>query len=48
MNLVEEAMTDYWGEKCDEYEQGCPVCDAWRQYENLVTYGTSEPKEEVE
>ena len=39
MNLVEQAMTAHWGEKCDEYEQGCPVCDAWREYENLVTYG---------
>ena len=39
MNLVEEAMTAHWGEKCDDYEEGCPVCDAWREYENLVTYG---------
>ena len=39
MNLVEEAITAHWGEKCDSYEQGCPVCDAWREYENLVTYG---------
>ena len=37
MNLVEQAMTAHWGEKCDEYEQGCPVCDAWREYDNLVT-----------
>lgn len=46
MNLVEQAIAEHWGEKCDDYEQGCPVCDAWRQYDNLVTYGTSEPKEE--
>lgn len=39
MNLVEQAMTAHWGEKCDDYEEGCPVCDAWREYENLVTYG---------
>lgn len=42
MNLVEEALTEHWGEKCDSYEQGCVVCDAWREYENLVTYGASE------
>lgn len=41
MNLVEQAITEHWGEKCDSYEQGCPVCDAWREYENLVTYGAS-------
>ena len=39
MNLIEQAITGHWGEKCDSYEQGCPVCDAWREYENLVTYG---------
>jgi hypothetical protein len=37
MNHIEEAMTAHWGERCDDYEQGCPVCDAWRQYDNLVT-----------
>jgi len=42
MNLVEQALTEHWGEKCADYEQGCPVCDAWREYENLVTYGASE------
>jgi hypothetical protein len=41
MNLVEEALTEQWGEKCPEYEQGCVVCQAWREYENLVTYGES-------
>ena len=44
MNLVEQALTEHWGEKCDSYEQGCPVCDAWREYENLVTYGASAPR----
>ena len=39
MNLVEQAITEHWGEKCPEYEQGCVVCQAWREYENLVTYG---------
>lgn len=37
MNLVEQAITGHWGERCDDYEQGCPVCDAWREYDNLVT-----------
>jgi hypothetical protein len=36
MNLVEEALTGHWGPKCSEYEEGCIVCDAWREYENLV------------
>ena len=33
MNLVEEAITGHWGERCLEHEDGCPVCDAWRQYD---------------
>ena len=41
MNLVEQTLTEQWGEKCPEYEQGCVVCQAWREYENLVTYGES-------
>jgi hypothetical protein len=38
MNLVEEAITGHWGERCPEHEDGCPVCDAWRQYDNLTTH----------
>lgn len=39
MNLIEQAIEGYWGERCAEHQDGCPVCDAWREYENLVTYG---------
>ncbi len=46
MNLVEQAITEHWGEKCDSYERGCPVCDAWREYEDLVVYGEILKKEE--
>ena len=45
MNLVEEALTGHWGPKCSEYEEGCIVCDAWREYENLATYGETLTKE---
>jgi hypothetical protein len=45
MNLIEEALTGHWGPKCSEYEQGCVVCDAWREYENLATYGETLTKE---
>lgn len=39
MNLVEQAIAGHWGERCKTHQDGCPVCDAWREYENLVTYG---------
>lgn len=37
MNLIEEAITGHWGARCPEHAEGCPVCDAWREYDNLVT-----------
>ena len=37
MNLVEQAIEGYWGERCTEHQDGCPVCDAWREYDNLIT-----------
>ena len=37
MNLIEQAIESYWGERCDDYEEGCVVCEAWREYDNLVT-----------
>ena len=46
MNLIEEALTGHWGPKCSEYEEGCIVCDAWREYENLATYGETLNKAE--
>ena len=36
MNLIEQAIEGHWGERCAEHQDGCPVCDAWREYDNLV------------
>jgi len=36
MNPIKRAMLEYWGERCDDYEEGCVVCEAWRAYDNLV------------
>lgn len=36
MNLIEEALTGHWGARCPEHAEGCPVCNAWREYDNLV------------
>ena len=36
-NLVEQAIAGHWGERCAEHQDGCPVCDAWREYDNLIT-----------
>lgn len=47
-NLVEDAVTEYLGERCDEYFDQCVVCQAWRQYDvlcdalRLLAEGTAE------
>lgn len=35
MNKVEEAITEWWGERCPETSIGCPVCEAWHEYDQL-------------
>jgi hypothetical protein len=35
-NAVHEAVQFYWGERCPEHEEGCPVCGAWKQYDQLI------------
>ena len=37
MNLIEQAIESYWGERCPDQSEGCVVCEAWRAYDNLVT-----------
>jgi len=34
-NPVHEAVMFYWGERCPEHEDGCPTCEAWKQYDNM-------------
>ena len=30
---MEDAFEAIWGPRCDEYEEGCPTCDAWRRFD---------------
>ena len=32
LNKVEEAITAYWGEECEEYVEGCACCEAWAEW----------------
>ena len=34
-NLIKEAITGYWGERCPDHIEGCPVCAAWKEYDNM-------------
>lgn len=33
---VAEAITFYWGERCQGYEPKCPTCAAWAQYDKFT------------
>jgi len=35
-NPVHEAIEFYWGGRCTEHEDGCPTCEAWRQYDKMA------------
>jgi hypothetical protein len=37
---VHEAILFYWGERCPDYEEDCPVCEAWEQYDALLQSAT--------
>ena len=32
---VYAAIAHVWGERCSDYEPGCPCCDAWAEYDRL-------------
>ena len=34
-NLIEEAITEYYGERCPDYVWECAVCAVWNQYDTL-------------
>lgn len=34
--LIAEAITDYLGERCLDYAEGCPTCEAWAEYDVLT------------
>jgi hypothetical protein len=34
---MEDAFEAVWGPRCDEYEAGCPTCDAWRRFDTKST-----------
>lgn len=35
MNYIEQAITDFWGERCDPTDHDCPTCQAWAEYDRL-------------
>lgn len=35
---VSEFIKNYWWEKCDTFEEKCPVCQAWKAYDIIFQY----------
>jgi len=33
-NPVHEAIEFYWGKRCEDYEETCCVCEAWKQFDD--------------
>ena len=34
--MIEEAIKNYYGERCPEYDADCVVCQAWEQYSSMA------------
>lgn len=32
-------MVEYWGPQCEEYEPGCPCCEAWAKFDGVNFVG---------
>jgi hypothetical protein len=48
-DLIADAITQAFGERCPDHEPGCFCCEAWKQYDDLKAErerGTAIPDEE--
>ena len=35
MEMIEEAIKNYYGERCPDHDADCVVCQAWREFDEL-------------
>lgn len=35
-DLIAEALTEYYGDRCPDHAPGCPCCDAWAEYDRMT------------
>jgi hypothetical protein len=40
--FIEEALKEYYGIKCEDFEENCACCQAWKEYDSLVKYDVVE------
>ena len=36
-DLLEQAVIEYWGERCPDFDPGCPGCLAWKMVDELAS-----------
>ena len=34
--LSEEFLEEFWGEKCEEFDENCYICQRWQALEDLL------------
>lgn len=32
---IKEAITEHWGERCDDFDADCVCCQAWKEWDDL-------------
>jgi G3E family GTPase len=37
IDYIAEAITEAFGERCPEFAEGCACCEAWKQYDGLLS-----------
>lgn len=36
LNELQDVIHEYFGGRCDDFESGCPCCEAWVMYDILL------------
>lgn len=39
LTKVQEAITNWFGPRCADYEPGCHVCEVWREFDGAAEVG---------
>lgn len=35
VEYIRQALVDFWGERCDTFDDDCPTCQAWAAFDQL-------------
>ena len=43
MAKVEEAISEHWGDRCQDFDADCACCQTWSEYDRLVSAALAHP-----